>query len=66
MAVLTPPSKAGADRSVCSRVVSVAPRAFPRGQGSALFFGLYKTDVLYALSTFGHPAPLVCTGLPLT
>ena len=39
-AVLTLPSKAGAGISECSVVVSPAPRAFPRGQGSVLLFGL--------------------------
>ena len=37
--VLTLPSKAGAGINECSVLVSPAPRAFPRGQGSALVFG---------------------------
>ena len=38
--VLTLPLKAGAGISDCSVVVSSAPHAFPRGQGSVLAFGL--------------------------
>ena len=37
--MLTLPSKAGAGVGECSVVVSPVPRAFPRGQGSALAFG---------------------------
>ena len=58
--MLTLPSKAGAGTSECSVVVSPALRAFLRGQGSVLVFPpLDKKRVLYALSTLGHPSPLV-------
>ena len=57
--MLTLPSKAAAGASECSVVVSPVPRAFPRTQGSALAFAVRKMGVWYALSTLGHPSPLV-------
>ena len=55
--VLTPPSMAGAGISECSAVVSPASRASPRGQGSALAFGL--------LEKLAFPLPLAHLASPL-